>query len=191
MKVERQKYWVKRIVANGWDKMGASGLDPYLKKYGKKYGKNIGKDKLLAIARLVRNEGATALADAFEAKAKTGIGLPPAKKTPKINLPPSLIRPRSKSDVGELFGKVWQPSLDSFGNKPAIASSYFVTDSKLKQLIKNKIFPKDDKKGSGYGKPLLPSHNYNKFIRATDFEEKDDIWVCWIEGVEYKILKNK
>lgn len=50
MNKEIIKRWNERVIANGWDKMGAEGAKAYLEKYGK----NISNEKLLALADYAR-----------------------------------------------------------------------------------------------------------------------------------------
>jgi len=61
---EIEKRWKERIVANGWDKMGAEGAKTYLEKYGKK----IADDKLLAFADYATELGLTEFANEFKSR---------------------------------------------------------------------------------------------------------------------------
>lgn len=56
--------WSKRVVPNGWDKMGAEGAKMYIDKYGK----NISNDKLKDFAEYARSLGLNDFANGMEGK---------------------------------------------------------------------------------------------------------------------------
>ena len=158
--LDRQKYWEDRILYNGWDKLGAAGAAPYLKKYGN----NISDEKIESLVNLCKSEGAYDLADGFDEV------IHPKKSTKSGN--------DNRKD--EIFKKTWTSAYGSGG---------YSTDQKsLHRLIKKKIYPIDKKDGKPLlpshkvGKTIKATD--------FDFDDENDVWEHTVAGIKYSIIKN-